>query len=521
MLTGPRTAGAIGGAVVLLALLGACSEAPPPAAPVVDLNGVEVTGRLATDDGVAAFLGLPFAAAPEGDLRWRPPLPVAISEPLEATAFAPACMQGTHIVDWYAGLIEDFGADPDAFPVPTFSEDCLYLNVWTPSLGKEEKLPVMVWIHGGAHRGGWAYEPNYLGDRLAAGGAVVVSIAYRLDVFGFFSHPALPRSNFGLLDQIAALGWIREHIDAFGGDPDNVTLFGESAGAASAGYLMASPKARGLFRRVIYQSAGYEFLHDDRRENFLDEGEALALRAADGSLESLRNAPPERILAAAREVYTEYQPDAVVDGDTLVEPPAESLRRGGRLKAVDLIAGTTADEWRMYLDAETSAADVDAWLDEHANGSDAVRALIAEDADPLRQLDRLITARQFVCPSLALANAMVDAGRGAWVYRFSRVRPGERSAAVGAYHGAEIPYVFDTHDDWLPTAAEDRELGHRIAGYWLRFATSGDPNGENATDWPAWVPRQAEIIDFGDTIERIEHPERELCRALAAAGALR
>lgn len=511
---------AIGMVAALSTVVGACGGNTPGAAPAVQLNGIEVTGRRAGDGEVAAFLGLPFAAPPVAELRWQPPQPVALSAPIEATAFAPACMQGPHIVDWYGDLMEELGADPNDFPVPAFSEDCLYLNVWTPSSGPGAKLPVMVWLHGGAHRGGWAYEPNYLGGRLASRGVVVVSIAYRLDVFGFFSHPELPWSNFGLLDQIAALEWIRDHVDAFGGDPDNVTLFGESAGAASAGYLLVSPEARGLFRRVIHQSAGYQFIHDDHREDFLDEGEALAARVAGGDLDALRSVPPDRILAAAREVYADYQPDAVVDGDTLIESPAESLANN-RVRAVDIIVGTNADEWKMYLEPDTGSDDVEAWLAEHAGNPGAVRAIVDNGDEPLRQLDRLITARQFVCPSLALATATSGAGRRAFVYRFSRVRPGKRPAGLGAYHGAEIPYVFDTHDDWLPTTSADREVGHTMTGYWLRFAATGDPNAGDAPTWPAWDPSAAEIMDFGDAASASRHPDMELCRVLAGDEASR
>jgi para-nitrobenzyl esterase len=500
-------------AIAIPFALAACATRSSSLVPVTAIGDVEIYGRWAPDGRVAAFLGLPFAAAPIGALRWRPPQPMALPASIDASAFAPACMQGRHIVDWYGDLMEDFGADRRDFPVPAFSEDCLYLNVWTPSPEPDAALPVMVWIHGGGHLGGWAYEPNYIGAALAARGAVVVSIAYRLDVFGFFSHPQLPQSNFGLLDQIAALEWVAANIGAFGGDPGNVTLIGESAGAASAGYLMVSPRARGLFRRVVHQSAGYEFIHEDHRESFTDAGERLALQVAGGDFERLRSAPAADILAAAREVYADYQPDAVVDGDTLTEVPADSLA-AGRIEPIDVIIGTNADEWRMYLEPDTGTAEVDAWLAEHAADPDAVRAVVAADVEPLRQLDRLITAREFVCPSIHLADAVSRAGRDAYLYRFTRVRPGALSAELGAYHGAEIPYLFDTHDDWLPTAAADRELGRTMAGYWLRFAASGNPNDDENPGWPVW-DASAAVLEFGDRVIAGRHPETDLCRALA------
>jgi para-nitrobenzyl esterase len=167
--------------------------------PEVEVDGATYRGVMRDDGEVAEFLGIPFAEPPVGERRWTAPVPVKDSRDRNATRHAAACMQGAHMVDWYRRLVGRFGADPDTFPVPGFSEDCLYLNVWTPALDENAGLPVMVWIHGGSHTGGWSYEPNYQGDSLARRGVVVVSIAYRLDIFGFFSHPDLEISNFGLL----------------------------------------------------------------------------------------------------------------------------------------------------------------------------------------------------------------------------------------------------------------------------------------------------------------------------------
>src|SRR5208283_4118744 len=206
---------------------------------------------------VASFKGIPFAAAPVGELRWQAPRPHAPRAGTQhATEFAAACFQDSYNTDWYRDLAQNFGVDAAAFADPTVSEDCLYLNVWTPALGARARLPVMVWIHGGANKSGWSFEPNYLGEALAArGDVVVVTIAYRLGIFGFFGHPQLrgsaAPSNFGLLDQIAALHWVKDNIRAFGGDAGNVTVFGESAGGADIGYLAASPLARGLMRRAL------------------------------------------------------------------------------------------------------------------------------------------------------------------------------------------------------------------------------------------------------------------------------
>lgn len=514
-------------ACLIVAGLTACGKEPatPDASspPAVSIGDAELTGLWQQDRRVAAFLGIPFAEPPVGRRRWQPPRALEAQPALAATDFAPACMQTAYMVDWYAELIRDFGGDPTTFPVPEFSEDCLYLNVWTPAADSGQAMPVMVWIHGGGHRGGWSYEPNYQGDALAGGGVVVVSIAYRLDVFGFFSHPGIPQSNFGLLDQIAALEWIQSHIHQFGGDPENITLFGESAGAASAGYLMVSPAAEGLFDRVIHQSAGYEFINEDRRADFLASGEALEAKVLPSSgergIDALRGAPAERVLSAAADVFSDYQPDAVVDGYTLTEPPADSLA-AGRVRPVDLMIGSNADEWKMYLDVDVGAADLEAWLREHLPGrAGRVLEVLEPESGFRRRLDRLTTARQFVCPSLELAEAVTRAGGEAYLYYFSRVRSGVLAGELGAYHGAELPYVFDKHDDWLPTDDTDRRLGRTMADYWRGFARTGDPNGEGRVIWPAFDAQRLPVIEFGDQIVVNRHPEAELCAALTATAA--
>ena len=190
----------------------------------------------------------------------------------EVREFGPACYQGDHITVWYRDLIASFGGDPASISPPPVSEDCLYLNIWRPQVRGTSPLPVIVYVHGGSNRGGWSYEPNYIGENLAREKVLVVTVAYRLGAFGFFSHPDLAESNFALLDLIAALEWVQEHIGAAGGDPGNVTLVGESAGASNIAHLMVAPRARGLFRRVIHQSAGWAISDRMSREQQLAKG---------------------------------------------------------------------------------------------------------------------------------------------------------------------------------------------------------------------------------------------------------
>jgi len=516
MIGGRALAGACAG---LVGLLLGCS-AQPPGHPQVQAESASIVGRWSEDREIAAFRGVPFAAPPTGPQRWLEPVRSELTGTIDAGAFKPACMQGPHMVDWYRDLVARFGGDPESFPVPEFSEDCLYLNIWTPRPRTGASLPVMVWIHGGSHRGGWSYEPNYVGEALARNGVVVVSIAYRLDVFGFFSHPGLDVSNFGLLDQVAALRWVKEHIDRFGGDAHNVTVFGESAGASSIAYLLASPLSRGLFRRAIHQSAGYALLNTQTREQFLGAGlelerRVLAERGASG-MEALRGAPPEELLAAAEEVYADERPNVVIDGRSVPMPVQAALAEGAAIP-VDLLIGSNADEWRMYLDTDTSEQEVEARIEAYGPpAAAAIRQALSDSPDPLDRMDRLITAERFVCPSLELAVGIAAGGGKTYVYYFSRTRPGAGGREIGAYHGAELPYVFNTHDAWLPTEERDLELGRLMGSFWANFARGGDPNFAGAPAWPPFGADGTATLVIGDTTEVVNHPEHRLCQALAS-----
>ena len=438
-------------------------------------------------DEVTRFSGIRFAESPSGDRRWRPPVPQTATGPVDATRRPPVCMQDDGNVEWYQGVARAFGQPPDVvYEMPEASEDCLFLNVWTPDI--RARLPVLVWIHGGANTGGWSFEPNYLGHELAARGTVVVSIQYRLGVFGFLAHPALsaesPQNssgNYGILDQIEALRWIRRHIGAFGGDPENVTLFGESAGAGDIAYLLFSPLAEGLFHRAISQSGGWPARQ--RRTVADDEAEGVGFLASAGFREiaELRALPADELFTLAGKHYERGYDDPPVDGWLLPAPPAELLARGA-VQRRQVIFGTNAHEMLMYLDDATEKD----WQEALSNISDAAAVGALLGSLPLRErLDSLQSAAQFQCPSIELADGFAAAGASTYVYRFDRVRAGEHG--IGAYHGAEIPYVFDTHDAWLPTDADDRALTRRTMDYWVNFARTGDPNGETVPAWPRWT----------------------------------
>ena len=223
--------------------------------PTTFIKGTKLIGSLHQNNEVEMFLGIPFAVPPINDLRWEKPIAWTPENKKEITAnkFRAACIQNQRIVNWYKRLILDFGGDPRTFDIPDFSEDCLYLNLWRPRELKNN-LPVIVYIHGGSNKAGWAYEPNYHGHNIANKGFILISIPYRLGVFGFFSHPDIESPNLALYDQILALEWIQKYVSLFGGDPSNVTLVGESAGAGGISHLIASPLSKNLFLSLIHIS---------------------------------------------------------------------------------------------------------------------------------------------------------------------------------------------------------------------------------------------------------------------------
>ena len=227
------------------------------------VGDVEYLGKYQTDSNTFIFRGIPYAEPPINNLRWKSPIPAKKNLNIDARQFKAACMQDRYNTDWYHNVIKAFGSDPSLFDhVNSISEDCLYLNIWTKSLETSARKPVMVWIHGGNDTAGWSYEPDYIGHNLANKDVVVVSIGYRLNIFGFFRHPNMNEQtgNFGLEDQILALKWLKQNIKYFGGDPNNITIFGESAGGAHISYHLVSPASEGLFKKAIIQSGGYNLI---------------------------------------------------------------------------------------------------------------------------------------------------------------------------------------------------------------------------------------------------------------------
>lgn len=480
----------------------------------------------------AVFRGIPFAAPPVGDLRWRAPqAAVPRSGVSSAESFAPACMQTRYNTEWYEDIVRSFdGKASEAASPGSVSEDCLYLNIWTPDVSPQADRPVMVFIYGGNNLGGWSFEPNYLGHNLAKKGVLVVTIAYRLGVFGFYAHPELTAEsgtgssgNYALLDQIAALEWVRGNIAAFGGDKDNVTVFGESAGGANIGHLMLSPLARGLFKNAIRQSGAFDINYKDTlaREELFGEEFAEGLSAK--SVAELRQLSPETILQAAERYYQGSSANLEkrhfygnVDGYVLPDT-VEALYRAGKINPVNLLMGANADEKFMYTPVEVTGEQIETFIDKYfRNGSgDKIHKLLDPLPSNRSRMAALRTAQVHVCTAQLEAEAFSSHGTGdAFLYSFTRVRPGVGGQRLGAYHGADLPYVFNTHDAWLSGDEIDENLTSAMMQYWVNFARTGNPNGADLPQWPRFNASTRQVMELGDEVRVVPAPQRELCELL-------
>jgi len=451
------------------------------------------------DSGVIVYRGIPYAKPPVGNLRWRAPqIPSSWSGVRKADRFSPVCMQhGSY--------------PPDAPPEPS-SEDCLYLNVWTPAAEQGRTWPVMVWIYGGGLENGSASTPLYAGDKLAQKGIVVVTANYRLGVFGFLAHPELTKEsahgssgNYGLLDQVAALQWVQRNIAAFGGDPHRVTVAGQSSGAISISALVASPLTRGLFQRAIGQSGGLfeplEMMSDFELEGAERTGRQFVAQTGAATVEALRRKP------AAEVMMTPFNPHPIIDGYVLTQAPYDAYR-SGQQNSVALLIGSNTDEGQVFVAGHTvtvgnfkqslaeSFPGLLVWLIGPKPGATdaAARASAATFHRDLRfRWDMWTWAR-------------LAAGRRnkVFFYEFSRAPPypaDSKYAGWGASHGMEMPYMFDhLEQQSLPWATEDRALASAMSTYWSNFVKSGDPNGPGLPKWPEFETSSRQLMMLGDTI---------------------
>lgn len=485
----------------------------------VDTNSGPVAGYIL--NGVAVFKGIPYAAPPVNNLRWRPPEPpLTWKEPLDATRSGNACPQ-----------------DITQFPVfEKMGEDCLLLNIWAPEKPGPGLCPVMVWLHGGGFGMGSGSMPVYDGTYFATIGVVVVTINYRLGAMGFLAHPELSlespygsSGNYGLMDQVFALQWVKDNISRFGGDPKNVTIFGESAGGASVVALMASPLSKGLFHRAIAQSCGNAPAHLRKLSESnagLECAESLGLRFAGalgleekkGALQKLRQIPVNDLVSTWFKTV-QHDPTGsgvtgawqlnhlIVDGQVLQESPSEVFRTGNQ-HGVPFIIGTVADEgtmfqlflfmgppdlsrYRLFVEKAFGKAK-DRVLEEYKAGDDQEAGAAACD----------ILGSGFFCGARRLARSMSAVQPLTFRYLFSMPPkfflyqiPGipDWKKHFRCFHAAEIPFVF--HFMSLPGyEEEDRALADQVAGYWARFARTGNPNGDGAPHWPMYSQQNEEYI---------------------------
>ena len=441
---------------------------------------------------------------PLGPLRWRPPVARPPWDGIhDATSPGPACVQPAR----RAGSIY-------ASPLVATGEDCLYLDIWAPEGMRD--LPVLVWIHGGSLGWGANSEPFYDGAVLARRGAIVVSINYRLGVFGYLAHPQLSArspdgisGNYGLLDQIAALEWVQRNIAALGGDPRNVTIAGESAGALSVLYLMAAPAARGLFAKAIAQSAymiSMPGLKDERNghESAERAGTRLAAKLGVADIEALLAMDAQELADGA--LREGFAPLGTVDGHILPDQLVDLFERG-EFSSVPLLAGFNSGEIRslpflMPTLPETPEAyeaairvrygDLAELFLSHYSATDISESALAGVRDAL-----------YGWPALKLAETQKAAGTPAFVYYFDHAYPAASEAGLHGFHACEIPYVFATADRtpplWpeIPSTAAEEKLARAIGDYWISFARSGVPTAQGFPDWPDWT-RTGEHMRFAE-----------------------
>ena len=449
--------------------LTACTTAPEN--PLVkEVTGGKVQGMPSENPNVVVFKGIPYAAPPVGELRWKAPQPViAWDTVLIADHFGPISFQPPHVAGPDSAVINNYGdvdyvkeffSDGD----PEMSEDCLYLNIWKPADAKKgDKLPVALWIHGGAFIAGYGYEKEFDGDAYAKRGVILVTINYRLGAFGFLAHPELSAENpdhisgnYGMLDQIKALDWTRDNIANFGGDPDNITVFGQSAGAMSVRNLLCSPLTKGKIAKAIIQSGGA--ISPDGNDGMgaasLSDYEQLGKTLmGDLSLDEMRGMDYQQLQEVISRFATAHnmpflmlQPN--VDGKVLVGGLADCIEKDF-VPHIPIMMGCTLDDMMFTRMGE---------------------------------------------PYAYLASRLAEKGKAPYVYEFRRRLPGNGS---GAFHSSELWYVFNTVKRcWRPLGEADEKLSERMVDYWTNFMKAGNPNGSGLPEWRACTNGLADVMTF-------------------------
>jgi para-nitrobenzyl esterase len=492
LVAGAFAAACVGSAAV------AASKAPPTGTPVVvAITPGRIQGR--TNDGVTSFKGIPYAAAPVGDLRWRAPQPVSPwSDVRLAETYGDDCVQNRFAFD-------------SAPSEQTMSEDCLYLNLWTPAPRKGAGLPVMVWIHGGGFAIGSSSAVMFDGANLARQGVVLVNFNYRLGRFGFFAHPSLVKEtpgraigNYALLDHIAALKWVKANIAAFGGDPNNVTVFGESSGGGAVRALMVERQAQGLFQRAGIESGGgrdhWTRLNKpvEDRPSALESGRIFARESGldpDADAASLR-ALPTRVVLGAVSLLNNSQPNysgPMIDG-RLITADTDALFAQDKQAHVPLLIGSNNLELGMIPGIGMMTVPT---LKTFGADQGRLRKMYDPDGGDKQLTAHLLSDVSFSEPARFFAGAHAATGTPTWLYRFSYVPTARRSDQAGAGHTDEIPYVFDTIAAVKKNASdEDKAAARQVSAYWVAFARTGNPNGAGRPAWPAYSRAGDALLEF-------------------------
>lgn len=484
----------------VLSLCGVVPAYAAPGNPMVKTAQGAIEGRVNAASHVASFKGIPFAAPPVGELRWRAPEPPEAWKGVrDASEFAPSCMQRVHgdFLPWTKEFLVH-GA---------VSEDCLYLNIWTPRARTGAELPVLVYIPGGAFAEGSGSVPIYDGTNLAATGLVVVTINYRLGVFGFLATPELAAESkhhsagdYGLLDQMAALQWVKRNIGAFGGNPRNVTVWGQSAGAMSVGALLVSPLAKGLFERAVADSGlGAASLHFPTLGAAEQTGERFAAAHHADSLKALRGLPADELLPGPKDHFR-FEP--VVDGWAL--PGAvNAMNQTDSGSDVPVITGYQANDSLLFTPPIRSRQDYDVWANRYGAMAAEFRQLYP--AGGVEQMQEAVMEsnrdRDRVSMYLWAKERMAHHRSAIYTYYFDRAVPWPQHPEFGAFHSGELPYFFRNlngmNRPWQPM---DHEVARTASAYLKAFAATGNPNAPGLLHWPAVDRANPKTMELGETM---------------------